>query len=167
MYSRFDQPHPSHPHSLNSSHKALQGFAIKQTIKTKQSILCEDLSGLHKLASPTDKQSARLNTLGLFPFGGESHKTNFPLFIDNFARNLCCFFIDLRTIQLDNLGIEWTSPLLENHIRLELATHFGANHKTADKLQTLFCSIGQTPNQNEAKWTLSLFENVKGKSSPR
>ena len=32
-----------------------------------------------------------LNTPVLFPFGGETHKAIFPIFVDNFARNLCFF----------------------------------------------------------------------------
>ena len=108
-----------------------------------------------------------LNTPVLFPFGGETHKRNFPLFVDNFARNLCCFFIDFRIIHLDDLFLEWTSPLLPNDIRLELASLLKSNNKTAVKHQTLFCFIQKTPYQNEAKWTVSLFENVQGKSSPK
>ena len=37
-----------------------------------------------------------LNTPVLFPFGGETHKINFPLFVDNFARKMCCFFCDFQ-----------------------------------------------------------------------
>ena len=59
------------------------------------------------------------------------------------------------------------SPLLPNDVRSELATLLEPNHKTKDKPQTLFCFVHQTPNQNEAKWTVSLFENVQGKSSPK
>mgnify|MGYP004553499563 CR=1 FL=1 len=68
---------------------------------------------------------------------------------------------------MDTAEIEWRSPLLPNDIRFKSATLLEPNHKTKDKPQTLFCFVHQTPNQNEAKWTVSLFENVKGKSSPK
>ena len=68
---------------------------------------------------------------------------------------------------MDTAEIEWRNPLLPNDIQLKSATHFGANHKTKVMTQTLFCFVPQSPNQNEAKWTVSLFENVQGKSSPK
>ena len=77
------------------------------------------------------------------------------------------FFIDLRRIRSDDLFLESTSPLLPNDIRLELASLLKSNNKTAVKHQTLFCFIQKTPYQNEAKWTVSLFENVQGVSSPK
>ena len=46
-------------------------------------------------------QVPRLNTPALFSFGGEAHLEMFPLFIDNFSRNLCCFFVDSRRIDMD------------------------------------------------------------------
>ena len=57
--------------------------------------------------------------------------------------------------------------LLPNDIQLKSATRLETNHKTKDKPQTWFCFVGQTPNHNKEKWTVSLFENVKGKSSPK
>ena len=106
-------------------------------------------------------QVPRLNSPVRFPFGGETHKTNFPLFIDNFSRNQCCFSIDFRRNHLDDLFLEWRSPLLPNDIRLEPATHFDGNHKVKVKTQILFCCIHQTPNQNEAMWTHPLLNLLK------
>ena len=68
---------------------------------------------------------------------------------------------------MDTAEIEWRNPLLPNHIRLELATLLEPNHKTKHKPQTWFCFVPQSPNQNEAKWTITLIENVEGKSSPK
>ena len=55
----------------------------------------------------------------------------------------------------------------ENDIPKKWATHFEANHKTKDKPQTWFCFLFQSPNQNEAKWTVSLFETVQSISSQK
>ena len=68
---------------------------------------------------------------------------------------------------MDNAEIEWTSPLLPNDIGLELASDVEANGKTKEKPQTLLSFVHQTPNQNEAKWTLADFGIDQGKSSPK
>ena len=153
----------SHPHSLNSSHKALQGFSIKQTkqsTKNNQFVL-KTFVVFTSCKVRLSLEVPCLNTPVLFPFGGETHKTNFPPFVDIFARRMCCFFIDFRRNRLDNLFLEWTSPQLQNDIRLELATLLEPNHKMKDKPQTLFCFVRQTPNQNEADWTHRLFKMLK------
>ena len=72
-----------------------------------------------------------------------------------------------REETVDTAEIEWISPLSRNDIRLELATLLEPNHKMIVTPQTWFCFVRKTLNQNEAKWTLPLFENVKGKSSPK
>ena len=46
-------------------------------------------------------QVPRLNTPALFSFGGEDHLENFPLFADHFSKNLGCFFIVLRRIDMN------------------------------------------------------------------
>ena len=68
---------------------------------------------------------------------------------------------------MDTAEIEWRNPLLPNDIQLKLATRLEPNHKTKVMTQTLFCFVPQSPNQNEVKWTITLIENVEGKSSPK
>ena len=108
-----------------------------------------------------------LNSPGIVRFGGETGKLKFPLFVYNFATKIGEFVNHLKRKYAVWSKIEWTSPLLPNDILLKSATRLETNHKMKDKPQTWICFLGEKPNQNKGKWTLPLFENVKGKSSPK
>ena len=78
-------------------YKALCSY---QTNKNKINQLCWRLGCLHGSSSLTEPQVPCLNTPALFSFGGEAHLEMFPLFVDSFYKNLCCFFVVLRRMDM-------------------------------------------------------------------
>ena len=75
--------------------KALYGFWLpKQPTQQKQNnqLLWRPSCGLQGSASWSELQVPRLNTPGLFSFGGEDHLGMFPLFIDNCFSETCVVF---------------------------------------------------------------------------
>ena len=75
---------------------------LMEKIPTK----CQCHRCLHSSDSPTELQVPRLNTPALFSFGGEAHLEMFPLFINNSAKNLGCFFIVVRRICMDKSEVD-------------------------------------------------------------
>ena len=109
-------------------------FPIKPQTTNKNNQFCEDLPVVFTREQVRLRSEVpRLNTPGLFPFGGEAHLELFPIFVDKFSTNLCFFFIVLRRMNLFNRIWERQGVFLRNDIRKKLATLFGPNHKTAVK----------------------------------
>ena len=108
----------------------------------------------------------RLNTPALFSFGGEAHLEMFPLFVDKFSTNLCCFFVDLRTINMTKSETDRVIVFLQMIFDRNWPQ---AWTKSQNQRQTSNSLLWCRPNsQSERrKWTLPLFENVESKSSPK
>ena len=58
-------------------------------------------------------QVPRLNTPALFSFGGEDHLEMFPLFVDSFYKNLCCFFVVLRRMDMTKSEMDRVIVILQ------------------------------------------------------
>ena len=96
---------------------------------------------------------------------GSSRKI--PLFINYSAKYLCRFFHRFEENWHGQIRNGQGNCIFTNDIWQKLATGWEPNHKTEDRPQTRFCNVRRTPNRNEEKWTLPLFENLEIKSSPK
>ena len=117
------------------------------------------------MPSPTERQSPPLKHLWSIFIWRRGSSRMLPLFTDNSAKDLCCFFTDLRRNCMDKSEMDRVIVFLK--MIFDRNWPLAVNQITKPKTNLKVCFVGQTPNQNQEKWTHPLFENVESNSSPR